>query len=58
MFIVPDITYDLRSTVPLEQLKCNTLINCISSCHHYAAKIWNDSPYVIKNSTNLSEFIK
>ncbi len=48
--------YNLRSTVPLKQPKCNTVTYGLNSFWYKGAKIWNDVPHKMANSIILAEF--
>ncbi len=56
LFGEKDKIYNLRSTVSLKQLTCNTVTYGLDSFRYKDAKIWNDLPNKIKNSITLDEF--
>ncbi len=56
LFEEKDKIYYLCSTVSLKQPKCNTVTYGLNSFRYKGAKILNDLPNKIKNSTTLAEF--
>ncbi len=55
LFEEKDKIYNLRSTVSLQQPKCNTVTYGMNSFRYKVAKIWNDLPNKIKNSITLAQ---